>query len=77
MADDNSKSRSGERQKLIAVVITLFALAFIAVQVGDVIEALEGQGTPQLILRALAVGVAVAVIVWAWLRFREKVKSKR
>ena len=77
MADDDSEGKNTERQKLIAVVITLLALAFIAAQIADVIDAFEVNKSPQFILRALAVVTAVAAIVWGWLRFREKTKTKR
>jgi hypothetical protein len=77
MADDNSEGKNTERQKLIAVVMTLFALAFIAGQIADVIDAFELNKSPQFILRAVAIVAAVAAIVWGWLRFREKTKTKR
>ena len=72
MADDDSEGKNTERQRLIAVVITLLALAFIAAQIADVIDAFEVNKSPQFILWTLALVAAVAAIVWAWLRFRQR-----
>lgn len=72
MTEDNRQSKTTEGQKLIAVVITLFALAFIAAQIADIVDAVEADKTPQIILRSMAVVAGAAATAWAWLRFREK-----
>jgi len=64
------ESTSTQRRKLIAVAITLFAIAFIAYEVGQIIDGNETTG--RLVTRGLAIVSACAFTVWGWLRVREK-----